>query len=172
MNCHKCGYPNLPGSLDCGYCGHELQTPEEADKQKEVWGRLPPETVTGFKNRYTTEQARFHRIIKYLHKVRLFHIVLGAVLLSGVGLWAATFWIMDIFCGAIAGWLINEYKGGLIEGSSIMLGAYLISFMTKLSLRGGNPILAFAGILGTVSSLVIGLLFGLYVERDLERHIQ
>ena len=65
MNCRKCSYPNLPMTLVCDYCGKELQTQEEANKQKEVWGDLPPEIRTKFESQYQIDQARFHRIIKY-----------------------------------------------------------------------------------------------------------
>jgi hypothetical protein len=166
-------------TLVCDYCGKELQTQEEANKQKEVWGDLPPEIRTKFESQYQIDQARFHRIIKYLRKTWLFHIILGAVLLSGISLWAATFWVIDIVYGAIAGWLINRYQGGMFNGMFIMLGAYVISLMTKFTF---NPVplgdvatrylLGYGGITGGATSLAAGFLFGLYVEQDLERYVQ
>ncbi len=134
MLCKWCTCPNLPKEFKCVNCGEELQSEDAAEIALKRWEELPEEARAEFEEKFKADQERFRRTVGAGMKNSLMSALIGAGTLGILGLLTGWVIIPEIILGALAGYTLNNLKGGGFAGLFIFGGAYLFSLLIKLML--------------------------------------
>jgi len=173
MFCKWCACPNLPKEFECVNCGEELQSGDAAEIALKRWEELPEDARQEFEEKFKVDQERFRRTVGAGMKNSLMSALIGAGTIGFLGLLTGLMILPEIILGALAGYTLNNLKGGGFAGVLIFGGAYFLSAIGKLVLGfvysipgGGIPLFCLAMFfIGQFAAMGVGFGYGLKMNR-------